>query len=96
MDENIAFNQWAIVEIMGHSIFAGRVSEQVIAGASMIRVDVPEVDEQPGYTKFFGPAAIYCITPVSAEMVKATIKTYRPQPISPLMLSQGQSDSIEE
>lgn len=40
------FEQWAIVEVMGHARFAGYVTEQPIAGSSLIRVDVPEIPER--------------------------------------------------
>ncbi len=37
------FDTWAVVEVMGHNTYAGRVTEQAIGGASFIRVDVPEI-----------------------------------------------------
>jgi hypothetical protein len=36
-----AVSGWAIVEVFGHRRLAGRVSEVTIAGAKMLRVDVP-------------------------------------------------------
>lgn len=42
MTEQQKFECWAIVEVMGHSKYAGYVSEQAIGGASFVRVDVPE------------------------------------------------------
>jgi len=57
-----AFDQWAVVDVMGHQRYAGRVTEQVIAGAGFIRVDVPETKGGPGFTKLFGPGAIHSIT----------------------------------
>ena len=37
---------WAIVEMMGHVKLAGLISEQVIAGGKLLRVDVPAVPEE--------------------------------------------------
>ena len=37
---------WAVVEVMGHNTFAGKVSEHVIGGSAFIRVDVPELPER--------------------------------------------------
>jgi hypothetical protein len=54
---------WAIVELMGHQRIAGHVTEQQIGGTNMIRVDVPAVGKLSAFTKFFGAAAIYAITP---------------------------------
>lgn len=56
------FNTWAIVELMGHRKIGGRVTEQIIAGAPLLRIDVPEVSGQPGFTQFYGPSSIYMAT----------------------------------
>lgn len=33
---------WAIVEVMGHRVYAGRIEEVTVAGVPMLRVHVPE------------------------------------------------------
>jgi len=35
------FEGWCVLELMGHRRLAGYVSEQEIAGADMLRIDVP-------------------------------------------------------
>lgn len=62
---------WGIVELFGHSKIAGKLTEQNIAGTNMLRVDVPETENQPAFTKFYGSAAIYAINPVTEEVAKA-------------------------
>ena len=62
---------WAIVEVMGHNRFIGRVTEQVIAGHGFVRVDVPETDSTQSFTKLLGPQSIYAVTPVSEEVARA-------------------------
>lgn len=61
------FDSWAIVEVMGFKKLAGHVTEQQIAGASLIRVDVPECatgeTTVPAYSKLIGVGSIYMITP---------------------------------
>lgn len=47
MEEQKAFESWAIVELMGHRRIAGRVTEQVIGGQALLRIDVPECPEIP-------------------------------------------------
>lgn len=37
-----SFTGWAILELMGHRRLGGYLSEQEIAGAAFIRIDVPE------------------------------------------------------
>jgi hypothetical protein len=61
------FDAWAIVEAMGFKKYAGHVTTQELAGASFIRVDVPECKSAdvvvPAYSKLIGAASIYMITP---------------------------------
>lgn len=61
------FDAWAIVEAMGFKKYAGHVTTQELAGASFIRVDVPEskVGDMtlPAYSKLIGAGSIYMITP---------------------------------
>ena len=66
-----SFNCWAVVELFGHQQIAGKVSEQTIAGQGFIRVDVPEDERHPAYTRLLGHGAIYSIIPTSEEIVRA-------------------------
>lgn len=75
------FEQWAILEIMGHNRFAGLVSEETIGGASFVRVDVPEAEGVPAFTKFFGASSIYCITPVAEEIARGVARASQKRPI---------------
>jgi hypothetical protein len=67
-EQQKTFEGWAVVELMGRNMIAGYVSEQVIAGAAMLRVDVPATASLPPFTKFVGGSAIYGITPVTEEI----------------------------
>lgn len=61
-----------VIELFGHNQIAGKITEQTIGGSAFLRVDVPAVEGQAAFTKFFGPGAIYAITPVDdATMLKA-------------------------
>ena len=80
-----AFEGHAIVEIMGHQTFAGYVSEQVVGGGAMVRVDVPAVGDEPAFTKLFGVASIYCITPVSEDVAFLAAKRTHSAPVSVYM-----------
>ena len=70
-----------IVELFGHNVIAGEVGEQMIGGETFIRVDVPEVDDQKGFTKFFGKGAIYAITPCDELTSRAAVLGLRAKPI---------------
>lgn len=75
------FDSWAIVELMGHQRIAGRVTEQAVFGTSLMRIDVPEVPGKPGYTKFYGAAAIYALTPVDEQTARAVVAYLNVEPI---------------
>jgi hypothetical protein len=80
-DEN-KFDLWAVVELFGHQRIAGRVTEQVIAGQGFIRVDVPATGDQIGFTRMFGPGAIYSIIPTMQEIVTAFVRENIGAPIA--------------
>lgn len=75
------FDEWAILELMGHRRLAGKISEQTIGGASFIRIDVPEASGGLPATQIYSPAAVYCITPVSEEVARAVASRNRPEPV---------------
>lgn len=75
------FESWAIVELFGHTRMAGHVSEQTVGGASFVRVDVPDTDGQPGFTRLLGAGAIYAINPCTEELARAAAGRFRTQPI---------------
>jgi hypothetical protein len=75
------FKTWAIVQLFGHQVIAGEVSEQVIAGQGFVRVDVPTVDSQQAYSEFYGPNAIYSITPTDEATARAAAKSLHRPPV---------------
>lgn len=85
-EETSKFDQWAVVELFGHQRTAGRVSEQIVAGQGFVRVDVPAVEDQEGFSRLFGPGAIYSIIPTSEEIVRAYVARNVGTPIQPYML----------
>lgn len=75
------FNCWAVVEIMGHQRYAGRVSEQPIAGTVLLRIDVPAVGERLPFTKLFGGSAVFSIAPCSEEFARSVVEQCCDRPI---------------
>jgi hypothetical protein len=76
------FDEWALVELMGHQRIAGRVTEAEIGGCKFVRVDVPESDGRQPLTKFLGPASIYAITPMTEETAREVAGRIDSSPIS--------------
>jgi len=71
---------WALVEIFGHQRIVGFLSQQSFGSGVLFRVDVPDLTicgkvERVGFTRYFGLAAIYSITPISEEMVRQLLPT---------------------
>lgn len=82
MADQQPFEQWAILEIMGHVKLAGRVSEQTIAGTGFIRIDVPQVGDLPAFTRLYGTGAIYSITPVSEDFAQQAAASFREKAVT--------------
>jgi hypothetical protein len=80
-DEN-KFEAWAIIELFGHNQIAGKCTEQNIAGSNMLRVDVPETNEHPPFTRFLGSGAIYAINPVTEEIAKHWASMLQVSPVN--------------
>ena len=75
------FEQYAVVELFGHQVIAGKVTEQVIGGQGFVRVDVPAIDGQEAFTKFYGAGAIYAITPCDEDTAVAAVMGLKRKPI---------------
>lgn len=76
------FEIQAIIELFGHNRIAGKVSEQTIGGATFVRVDVPETKDQPPFTRFLNPSAIYAINPVSEDVARGMAENIQSRPIN--------------
>lgn len=50
MEAKNGFEGWAIVELMGHRRLGAWVSEEELAGAAMLRLDIPDHPWQEGCT----------------------------------------------
>lgn len=78
-----SFEEWAILELMGHRKMAGLVREVAVGGASFIRIDVP--GKEAGKftaTQFYNPSAVYCMTPVAEDLARQVAQTYEAAPVS--------------
>lgn len=82
------FREWGILEVMGRLRMAGMISEQTIAGAGMVRIDVPETKTAPAFTRFFTPGSLYSITPTTEEIARALAERLREMPVTRFDLPQ--------
>lgn len=79
--EKESFEGWAILELMGHRRLAGYLREQSVAGAAMVRIDVPGQGEHVEATQFYAPSAVYCITPTTEDMARRVAAMSMPAPV---------------
>lgn len=91
------FEGWAILELMGHRRLAGYVSEVELAGAGMLRLDIPAVgdgaDENMATTQFYSPSSLYCLTPTTEEVARRAAYLSMPRPVSRWELEQPERDT---
>jgi len=74
------FEEWAILELMGHRRLAGKVTDAVIGGGAFLRIDVP--GENGKYsTQYYSPGSVYCITPTTEEIARTVAKQSQPSPV---------------
>lgn len=81
------FEEWAIVDVMGHQRFVGLVTEQVIAGQGFVRVDVPKTSTEQAWTKLIGTGSIYSITPVDKDIACSMAERSKAKPIESYQLT---------
>lgn len=87
---------WAIVELMGHKVVAGRVQKSEMLGAPLLRVDVPATSAYPEFTQFYGTGSVYCVTFVSEEVARLTAEQTKVNPVSVYVPSLITREKLEE
>lgn len=74
-----SFDQWAILELMGHVRLAGKVTEESRFGVALGRIDIPTGD---GFTtQYFGGSSIYRLTPTTEEIARSVALRNQPEPV---------------
>lgn len=81
MDGKIGFDQWAILELMGHVRLAGRVTEEEMFGAKIGRIEIPHGEDF--ITQYFGGGSIYRLTPTTEEIARRVASHNTPEPVHP-------------
>lgn len=77
--------EWAIVSLMGHVTFSGRVSEEEKFGAKLGRCDIPQPDGTY-VTRYFSGAALYSIVPCTEAAAKARAGCHSPAAVGLLSI----------
>lgn len=93
-EEHAAFEGFAIVELMGHVRLGAYVREATIAGAGLLRIDIPgdttAGEPDPLMTQYVAPSALYRMTPVTEEIARAVARHNHPEPVHPWELPRAE------
>lgn len=91
--------KWAIIELMGHNVIAGYVTEESGFGTALMRVDVPATSICGAYTKLLGTGSIYAVTFVSEEVARTVAESRKQNPVrvyAPELVSVQEHNAIVE
>lgn len=80
MSNQEPFQEWVILELMGHRKLAGRLSEREIAGKGFLQLDIPGADGG-FHSEIYSPDSVYCITPVEKQIAETMAMDIRRMPI---------------
>lgn len=83
------FENWAVLELMGHRQRPGFVTEVEMAGTKMLRVDIPISRDDAGQdvilTEYYGGASVYALRPCTEEVARDQLKYMGdPRPVRPM------------
>jgi len=97
-EEKRQFEEWAKLELMGHRVLYGRISEHEIAGKGFIRIDIPGGNDAGGdLTQFYAPESVYGISPLTEELCRAVCEeARRGRPISEYDLPDDYRQAMRE
>lgn len=76
------FSEWCVVELLGHRRLGAYVTEQELAGAKFLRLDVPATPGHEPMTQYVSPGSVYCLTPTTEELATAAARLSRPEPVT--------------
>jgi hypothetical protein len=92
----VKFETWAFIELFGYTKIAGKVSEQTFGNQSLIRIDVPEVEGLPAYSKLVGVSSIFSITPMAEEDARRYANQLKVKPLDSWDMNQIFQEKLEE
>lgn len=85
------YDGWAIIEIMGHRVRAGRV---VMDDTPLLRIDIPTEDGED-ITEFYGRAAIFSMRPCEEEIARDWAKSHGVRrPVRPVTYRENETPKI--
>jgi len=71
---------WCVVELMGHTVIAGAVTEVVIFGSPAMRIDHPETKNRQAFTQYISSSSLYRVTPVTEAIAREVANSHDARP----------------
>ena len=75
------FSEWAVLELMGHNVVAGLVTDATIGNGSLFQVNIPETAKFPAFTQFVGKGSIFRMTVVDEATAKEVAERRDARPL---------------
>lgn len=72
---------WAIVELMGHIRYGGRISKDNQFGTAMLRIEVPQKDGSFA-TQLINPNSLYRLTICTEDLARCAATSGRHEPMN--------------
>lgn len=87
--------EWAIVELFGHILTAGRATEVERYGGKMMRLDIPGPAGEFVATQFIGHSSLFRVTITTEDAARqfAVVDTPQPRRWHPAALEPGEGDA---
>ena len=89
------FDEWCIVELMGHRKVAARVREVTIAGQGFLRLDEPATPRSDARTQLVNPASVYALHPTTEDVVRTMAIQWASQPVSRWEYKAAEARALE-
>lgn len=79
-----AFDTWAVVDVMGHQRYAGRLREITVAGAGFLRLDIPPTQAHAApWSLILAPGSIHSIRPTTEDVARRVADVAHQVPLHP-------------
>ena len=73
---------FAKLELFGHAVLYGKVSECQIAGAAFLRIEVLGSDGIEQNTEYINPSSVYALRPITEELCRTCAQGSSHAPVS--------------
>ncbi len=78
-EQHRATGVWAIVEIMGHKVRAGSISDAQLGGATLLRIQHPSLPDHDGagpLTELYSSSALFSVRPCARDTATRWAETH--------------------